>query len=155
MPTPSEQSNLRGALVRILRARGVPHADTAVQVIGVPQAHPVLFTVKAEERAALAVAQALASILIKMFYSRPAEWVLSKQEAETVIRATKFGARCRVETSMGGNCPQPSVGCCGPKKRIARLVCRSVRSYVHAFTPRDGAAPPGPPPRTKPRSEVA
>ena len=48
----------------------MPHADTAVQVIGVPQAHPVLFTVKAEERAAFAVAQALASILVKMFYSR-------------------------------------------------------------------------------------
>lgn len=92
MPTPSEQSNLRDALVRILRARGVPHADTAVQVTGVPQAHPVLFTVKAEERAALAVAQALASILVKMFYSRPAEWVPSEQDAETVLRATKFGA---------------------------------------------------------------
>jgi hypothetical protein len=89
---PSEQSNLRGALVRILRARGVPHADTAVQVIGVPQEHPVLFTVKAEERAGLAVAQALASILVKTFYSRPAEWVLSEQEAEAVIRATRFGA---------------------------------------------------------------
>src|SRR5690242_5572404 len=72
MPTPSEQSNLRDALVRILRARGVPHADTAVQVIAVRQAHPVLFTVKAEERAGLAVAQALARILVKMFSSRPA-----------------------------------------------------------------------------------
>jgi hypothetical protein len=92
MPTPSEQSNLRDALVRILRARGVPHAETAVQVTGVPHALPLLFTIKAEERAGLAVAQALASILVKMFYSRPAEWVLSEQEAEAVIRATKFGA---------------------------------------------------------------
>jgi hypothetical protein len=70
----------------------VPHADTAVQVIAVRQAHSVLFTVKAEERAGLAVAQALASILVKMFYSRPAEWVLGEQEAEAVIRATRFGA---------------------------------------------------------------
>jgi hypothetical protein len=58
----------------------------------VPHALPLLFTIKAEERAGLAVAQALASILVKMFYSRPAEWVLSEQEAEAVIRATKFGA---------------------------------------------------------------
>jgi hypothetical protein len=63
-----------------------------VQVIGVPQAHSVLLTVKAEERAGLAVAQALARILVKVFYSRPAEWVLSEQEAEAVIRATRFGA---------------------------------------------------------------
>ena len=93
MPTPSEQSNLRDALVRILRARGVPRAETAVQVTGVPHEDPVLFTVKAEERAGLAVAQALASILVKMFYSRPAEWLLSEHEAEAVIRATKFGAQ--------------------------------------------------------------
>ena len=53
----------------------------------------MLFTVKAEERAGLAVAQALASILVKMFYSRPAEWLLSEHEAEAVIRATKFGAQ--------------------------------------------------------------
>jgi hypothetical protein len=58
----------------------------------VPHALPLLFTIKAEERAGLAVAQALASILVKMFYSRPAEWVLSEQEAEAVIRASKFGA---------------------------------------------------------------
>ena len=50
-----------------------PHAETAVQVTGVPHALPLLFTIKAEERAGLAVAQALASILVKMFYSRPAE----------------------------------------------------------------------------------
>ena len=92
MPPTLVQSNLRDALVRILRARGVPHAETAVQVTGVPHALPLLFTIKAEERAGLAVAQALASILVKMFYLRPAEWVLSEQEAEAVIRATKFGA---------------------------------------------------------------
>ena len=68
------------------------HAETAVQVTGVPHEDPVVFTVKAEERAGLAVAQALASVLVKMFYSRPTEWVLTKQEAEAVIRVTKFGA---------------------------------------------------------------
>jgi len=52
----------------------------------------MVFTVKAEERAGVAVAQALASVLVKMFYSRPTEWVLTKQEAEAVIRVTKFGA---------------------------------------------------------------
>jgi hypothetical protein len=62
-------------------------------VTGVPHEDPVLFTVKAEKRAGLAVAQALASILIKMFYSRPTEWVLSVHEAEAVIRAAKFGAQ--------------------------------------------------------------
>ena len=53
----------------------------------------MLFTVTAKERAGLAVAQALASILVKMFYSRTAEWLLSEHEAEAVIRATKFGAQ--------------------------------------------------------------
>jgi hypothetical protein len=47
-------------------------------VTGVPLVHPVLFTVKAEERAGLAVAQALASILVKMFYSRLAEWLKTR-----------------------------------------------------------------------------
>jgi hypothetical protein len=28
----------------------------------------------------------------EMYYSRPAEWVLSEQDAQAVVRATKFGA---------------------------------------------------------------
>src|SRR4051794_25092068 len=96
MPAPSGQSNLRNALVRILRARGVAHAETAVQVTGLPQAHPVVYRVKVEERAKVAIAQALASILARMFSSRPAEWVLTEQElrargvahAETAVQVT-------------------------------------------------------------------
>jgi len=62
-------------------------------VTGVPLVHPVLFTVNAEERAGLAVAQALASILVKMFYSRPAEW--AQDALRALIASMHSGDRIR------------------------------------------------------------
>ena len=91
MSSSSKQASLRTALVRMLHARAISHPDNVVEVIGIPNEDPVLYAVKPQWGARVAVAHALTGVLAKMFYPWSSQWILDQQAAQAVIRAAKLG----------------------------------------------------------------